>query len=152
PTSDGNGGTGYDSLPQGQIAKNSLTVGAINDVTADPYTNANITMSSFSSWGPVDDGRIKPDVVGNGVNLTSPVAFNPSGGAASNTSYDVYSGTSMAAPNVTGSAALILQHHRNLYGTGNDPRAATMKGLIIQTAFDAGNPGPDYTYGWGLVD
>ena len=77
PPSDGNGGTGYDSLPNGggQTAKNTLVVGAIEDITADPYPAITMAdMSTFSSWGPTDDGRIGVDVVGNGVGLWSTIA------------------------------------------------------------------------------
>ncbi|MBD2179519.1 S8 family serine peptidase [Planktothrix sp. FACHB-1355] len=144
PPGDGNGGTGYDSLTPAQVAKNTLVVGAIDDITADPYNNSNVKMAYFSNWGPTDDGRVRPDVVGNGVNLFSSVA-------TSDTAYATYSGTSMATPNVTGTAALLYQHYKNLYG-GASPKSATMKGLLIHTAFDSGNVGPDYTYGWGVVD
>jgi hypothetical protein len=56
----------------------------------------------------------------------------------------------MAAPNVTGTAALLIQHYQNLFDS--TPRSATTKGLLIHTAFDAGNVGPDYTFGWGVID
>ncbi|MDT8303290.1 MAG: FG-GAP-like repeat-containing protein, partial [Sedimentisphaerales bacterium] len=143
PGSDGNGGTGYDSLPPDQVAKNSLVVGAINDITADPYNLTDVIMTTFSSWGPTDDGRIKPDVVANGMSLFS-------SGAVANDDYFQASGTSMAAPNVTGTAALLIQYYENLFGYR--PLSATTKGLLIHTAFDAGNIGPDFTYGWGVVD
>ncbi|MEG3837127.1 S8 family serine peptidase [Microcoleus sp. Z1_C3] len=143
PGKDG-GNTGYDTLAsKGAIAKNTLVVGAINAITADPYNNSNVVMSSFSNWGPTDDGRLKVDVVGNGVGVYSTLA-------SSNKAYASYDGTSMAAPNVTGTAALLTQHYKNLYGAS--PRSATLKGLITHTAFDAGNKGSDYTYGWGVVD
>ncbi|MEG4572457.1 S8 family serine peptidase [Microcoleus sp. N3A4] len=143
PGKDG-GNTGYDTLSaKGAIAKNTLVVGAINAITADPYNSSNVVMSSFSNWGPTDDGRLKVDVVGNGVGVYSTLA-------SSNTAYASYSGTSMATPNVTGTATLLTQHYKNLYGTS--PRSATLKGVITHTAFDAGNKGPDYTYGWGVVD
>ena len=74
PGGDGNAGTGYDSLSLTKNAKNALIVGAVNDVTSDPYTSAQIVTASFSSYGPTDDGRVKPDVVGNGVSLLSSVA------------------------------------------------------------------------------
>ncbi len=144
PPQDGNAGMGYDCLPNNQNAKNTLTVGAVEDITADPYTAGNVIMSSFSSWGPADDGRVKPDVVGNGVGLYSSVA-------SGNSSYDVFSGTSMASPNVCGTAALLVEHYRDL-NSGALPPAATTKALLIHTAFDAGNFGPDYVFGWGVVD
>ncbi len=143
PGADGSQGGGYDCLPQQQTAKNTLVVGAINDITADPYTAANVTMTSFSSWGTTDDGRIKPDVVANGASLYS--SFS-----SSDSAYGTMSGTSMAAPNVTGTATLLIQHHEDLYNTL--PRSATTKALIIHTALDAGNAGPDPVYGWGVMD
>ncbi|MCX5675564.1 MAG: S8 family serine peptidase, partial [Planctomycetota bacterium] len=135
--------SGYDSLSPEATAKNSVVVGAVDDITADPYTNGDVEMTDFSGWGPTDDGRVKVDLVANGVNLYS------SGSSADN-AYLSMSGTSMAAPNVTGTAVLLIQHYENLFGSA--PLASTTKGLLIHTAFDAGNPGPDYTYGWGVVD
>ncbi|NQT14868.1 MAG: S8 family serine peptidase, partial [Planctomycetes bacterium] len=143
PGGDGNNGTGFDTLSQTQTAKNSLVVGAVEDLTIDPYTGADIAMSSFSSYGPTDDGRIKPDVVGNGVQLYSSLA-------GSDSDYDSWDGTSMAAPNVTGTSVLVMEHFENEFGFA--PLAATSKGLLIHTARDGGNVGPDYSFGWGLVD
>jgi hypothetical protein len=142
PPADGNGGTGYDCIAAMPLAKNCVTVGAINDQTADPYFS--ISIASFSGAGPVDDGRVKPDVVGNGTGLTSCVS-------SSNTAYASFSGTSMATPNIAGTSALIIEEYKNLNG-GALPRAATSKALLIHNAFDGGTAGPDYRYGWGLVD
>jgi hypothetical protein len=86
PATDG-GANGFDCLPQSQVAKNTLIVGAVNDVTIDPYGNADVSAASFSSSGPTDDGRVKPDVVANGVALTSSVA-------SGDTAYASFSGTS----------------------------------------------------------
>ncbi|NLS92909.1 MAG: S8 family serine peptidase, partial [Planctomycetaceae bacterium] len=144
PSADGNAGTGYDSVGAIQTAKNNLTVGAVNDVIVDPYSSSDIQMSTFSGWGPTDDGRVKPDVVGNGVQVYSSVD-------TSNTAYDTKNGTSMASPNVAGTAVLLKQHIENSIPSFS-PLSATLKGLIIHTAADAGNVGPDYSYGWGLVD
>ncbi|MHC4796489.1 MAG: S8 family serine peptidase [Planctomycetota bacterium] len=144
PPQDGNGGTGYDCLPGDQTAKNSLAVGAISDITADPYNNAHVSIASFSSWGPPDDGRVKPDIVANGVSLNSCIG-------PSTSDYGSYSGTSMASPNACGTMALLLEHYQNLNG-GAPPTSATLKTLAIHTAFDAGNSGPDYQHGWGVVD
>ncbi|MBD2481395.1 S8 family serine peptidase [Planktothrix sp. FACHB-1365] len=150
PPRDGDGGTGFDSLLRSSVAKNQLTVGAIRDITVDPYTATNVRMSSFSSWGPTDDGRVKPDVVAAGTTLIPSDAAIFSSEADSDSSYGFMSGTSVATPNVTGTAALLIEHYQNLFlGT---PASATTKGLLIHTAFDAGNPGPDYRFGWGLVD
>ncbi|MGB2613556.1 MAG: S8 family serine peptidase [Phycisphaerae bacterium] len=144
PPSDGNGGTGYDCLPQDQVAKNTLTVGSVLDHTVDPHDPATITTNSFSSYGPTDDGRIKPDVVGNGNSLYSSLASTDS-------SYGSMSGTSMAAPNVTGSIALLVEHYRNK-NSGTTANSATLKALVLHSATDAGNTGPDYAYGWGLMN
>lgn len=118
-------------------------VGAVEDITDDPYNVAAVNLTDFTNFGPTDDGRVKPDVVANGQNLLSPEE-------ASNTDYGVKSGTSMAAPNVTGTAALLYEHYDNLFSA--TPRSATMKGLLIHTAADAGLRGPDYSHGWGVVD
>ena len=144
PPGDGNSGTGFDSLPDEQVAKNTLVVGSIRDVTVDPFPALGTTdLSAFSSYGATDDGRIKPDLVANGQELTSSIATN-------DTAYGTQSGTSSAAANATGSAALVLQHYQNQQGV--TPRSATLKGTLIHTAHDIGNKGPDYSSGWGLLD
>ena len=75
-------------------AKNSLAVGAIDDAGI---------IAGFSSHGPTADGRLAPNVVGTGVNLTS------ARGGGSNSAHNTFSGTSMAAPSVAGVAALLMQ-------------------------------------------
>ena len=61
---DGNA-LGYDCITDRGNAKNLLTVGAVSQV--NNYNSASdVTMSSFSCWGPTDDGRIKPDIVAKG--------------------------------------------------------------------------------------
>ena len=139
---------GYDCLPTNSVAKNILTIGAVDDVPGgySPLSGpSQVLMSPFSSWGPTDDGRIKPDVVGNGVFLISAWPESPFYAAAA--------GTSMAAPNVTGSLLLLQEHYENIHGTGNFMRSATLKALAIHTADEAGNDnGPDYAFGWGLLN
>ncbi|KAF0129185.1 MAG: subtilisin-like serine protease [Bacteroidetes bacterium] len=129
------GATGYESIAHSATSKNVLTVGAVDVTTA---------MSSFSGWGPTDDGRIKPDIVAKGVSVTSCYTSNTA-------SYATAGGTSMAGPMVSGSIGLLLQHQQNLH-PGTPLRSATMKGLILHTATDLGNAGPDYVYGWGLMN
>lgn len=135
---------GFQSITFSSLAKNILTIGAVNDaVSAGVRFPAGGSMTSFSSWGPCDDGRIKPDLVANGAGVLSSTA-------ASDSSYDTYSGTSMAAPNAAGSAALLQQLYAKNFN--QRLRASSLKGLLIHTADDLGNPGPDYKFGWGLVN
>ncbi|MFC1719678.1 S8 family serine peptidase [Pseudomonadota bacterium] len=139
---------GYDCLPTNSVAKNVLTVGAVDDLYGgySPVSGADsVVMAEFSSWGPTDDGRIKPDLVGNGMWLYSTWPDYPY--------YAVAAGTSMSTPNVTGSLVLLQQHYENLHGTDNFMRASTLKALAIHTADEAGDsPGPDYEFGWGLLN
>ncbi|WP_426668996.1 S8 family serine peptidase [Mucilaginibacter sp. McL0603] len=135
---------GYDCISSTANAKNILTIGAINPLPYGPTSSQGITTAYFSSWGPTDDGRVKPDLVGNGLNVLS-------SGSSSTTSYITLSGTSQAAPNITGSLYLLQEYYAQKY-SGSFMRSATLKGLACHTAFDAGNVGPDYIYGWGLLD
>lgn len=143
PEKDG-GDDGYDCISPRGIAKNIMTVGAVTEVLN--YTGPeSVHMSSFSCWGPADDGRIKPDIVGKGVDV-----FSTSDG--SNTSYQTLQGTSMSSPNVAGSMALLQHYYQE---THNDEvmRASTLKGLVLHSADEAGDhEGPDYIFGWGLMN
>jgi len=142
--SDGYDQGGYDTISGRGVAKNILTVGAVDDVLN--YTSpSTVIMSSFSGWGPADDGRIKPDIVANGIDLTSSVGSGDS-------AYDTYSGTSMASPNTTGTLALLQQYYQSTHS--NTPmRSATLKALVLHSADEAGDyPGPDYRFGWGLLN
>ena len=122
----------YDTISMTGAAKNAIAVGAVN-------TQGEIL--ALSSRGPAKDGRIKPEVVARGLNVFSTIPTN---------SYGTSSGTSMAAPVVTGVAALITEQWRRTFAA--TPKAEELKALIIAGAHDLGNPGPDYTYGFGLVD
>ena len=67
--------------------------------------------------------------------------------------YQSLSGTSMSSPSATGSMILLQEHYQETKGTGNFMTAATLKALVIHTADEAGsNPGPDYAFGWGLMN
>ncbi|MBY0432553.1 MAG: S8 family serine peptidase, partial [Cyclobacteriaceae bacterium] len=135
---------GYDCIPTFGVAKNIITVGAVQNLSS--YTGpADVVMTSFSSWGPTDDGRIKPDIVAPGLFVFSTIS-------TSTNAYGNLSGTSMSSPVVTGSLALLQQLYKSL-NSGNFMRSATAKALILHTAREAGaNPGPDYSFGWGLLD
>lgn len=134
---------GYDLLEGAGMAKNVLVVGAVEDVH-NYIGPGSVNLSDFSSTGPTDDGRIKPDLVGNGVNLRSTYS-------GSDIDYESISGTSMASPNVSGSAILLQQHYSELNSAFM--KSATLRGLLIHTAKEAGpSHGPDYRFGWGLID
>ena len=139
---DGNA-DGYDCISGEGVSKNVMTIGAVDDVLN--YSGpSSVTMSWFSGWGPTDDGRIKPDLVANGVSLYSAMANGT-------TSYGSMSGTSMSAPCATGGLALVQQH---AFNTKNSYlKSSTLKALAIHTAKEAGSAqGPDYQFGWGLLD
>lgn len=137
--------SGYDTLPSIGTAKNIVTVGAVSDaVIGGERVPSAAGMATFSSWGPPDDGRIKPDLVANGTSLFSC-------GAKDDSDYIVLSGTSMSSPNAAGTAGLLAE----LYSTqfpGEALWASALKGLLIHTADDLGPSGPDYGHGWGLIN
>ncbi|MEO0777401.1 MAG: S8 family serine peptidase [Bacteroidota bacterium] len=116
-----------------QAAKNVLTVGNAKD---------NRTINPNSSRGPVDDGRIKPEICGVGTKVTS---------TGRDYNYWSATGTSMAAPAVVGTMALMYERYRELNG-GANPSGALMKAIACNTAEDLGNVGPDYTFGYGMIN
>ena len=140
----------HDCLPTYSTAKNILTVGAVNGISNGYSSPAGVVMSDFSSWGPTDDGRIKPDIVGCGVNVFSC-------GSATDNDYVTQSGTSMSGPSVSGSCLLLLEIYSNTHNQ-KVMKSATLKGLVIHTADECFNPsqggwtGPDYRFGWGLMN
>ncbi|MES2430607.1 MAG: S8 family serine peptidase [Bacteroidota bacterium] len=117
-----------------QCAKNILTIGAI-------ASQENI-IAPFSARGPVNDGRIKPEICAAGFGIISSIKNNQ---------YGIQYGTSMASPVVTGVLALMYERYRQLH-SNTDPSAVLMKSIICNTAEDFGNPGPDYTYGFGVLN
>lgn len=144
PPGDGTYRNGFETIAHYGIAKNLITVGAANDaVTAGLRDPALSILTNFSSTGPTDDGRIKPDLVANGVILATT-------GSSGDNVYTSMSGTSISTPNAAGSAALVIDQYKRSFNSAM--RASTLKGLLIHNATDIGNPGPDYKYGWGLVD
>ncbi|MBC7923958.1 MAG: S8 family serine peptidase [Ferruginibacter sp.] len=140
----------YDLISTTGNAKNILTIGAAFPLPNGYRVPSDVRIAPFSSWGPADDGRIKPDLVGDGVGVVSATSD-------ADNSYGALNGTSMSAPNVTGSLLLLqeLYASRNGGKVGNERflRAATLKGLVLHTANEAGGaPGPDYVHGWGLLN
>lgn len=137
------GDGGFDILTSHGVAKNNLVVAASYEVSN--YTGPNsVNMSPFSNWGPTDDGRIKPDITAKGVNTFSSTA-------TTNASYASFQGTSMATPSVAGVLALLQEHYNNI--NGEFMLSSTVRGLVLHTADEAGtHPGPDYRFGWGLIN
>jgi hypothetical protein len=134
----------FDCISTYGVAKNILTVGAVKDIPTGYRSPNDVEITDFSSFGPADDGRIKPDLVANGDQLFSTVC-------SGDDRYELLSGTSMASPSLSGSLLLIQQHYHNLNKAYM--RAATLKGLAIHTADEAGvAPGPDCIFGWGLAN
>lgn len=126
--------TGYFTLLKFyQSAKNVLTVGNVTDSRV---------IKSNSSRGPASDGRLKPEICGIGTSVTS---------TSRNFDYSTKTGTSMAAPSVTGTMALLYESYRNENGNAN-PTGGLMKAVACNTADDLGNAGPDYIYGFGLIN
>ena len=139
-----NGQSSFDKLSGHSTSKNNLVVanGQDANINADGSLNS-VVINSSSSEGPTDDLRIKPDITGNGTGVYSTDSGN-------NSDYATLTGTSMASPNVTGTLLLLQQHFNSL--NGSFMRAATLKGLALHTADDAGIAGPDAIYGWGLLN
>ncbi|HEX4951846.1 MAG TPA: S8 family serine peptidase [Thermoanaerobaculia bacterium] len=149
-------GTAFDTIAPPACAKNPIHVGAVNSDGG--------AMTSFSSWGPCDDGRLKPTVVAPGCETG---AVNGDDGIYSSLVGGIYGshawvdgvltpvcGTSMATPAVAGTLALVIEDWRDLGhgGAGEQPLPALLKAMLIQTSHDRGAHGPDFLYGYGLVD
>ncbi len=139
----------YTMLPPGGTAKNTIVVGAT-------YSD-NETITCFSSFGPTDDGRVKPDVVAPGdqnENNTCARGLEIKSTMWPGLKYRDMPGTSMAAPAVSGSALLLYEQYGTTFPNppNPDPLPSTIKALLINTAEDLGNTGPDYKYGYGLIN
>ena len=145
PYNDGGKQGGFNTVHGSGVAKNAMTIGSVNDATfMGTHSTVGVYLSSFSNAGPTDDGRIKPDLMANGEGLLSAWNFTDD-------AYGRLSGTSMSSPNAAGSALLLIEYYRRLFG-GQAMRASTLKGLLIHTADDLSISGPDYGTGWGLMD
>ncbi len=114
-------------------AEHVITIGALGGfASGTPY------LASFSSLGPTADGRIKPDLAAPGEDVSVPFL-------GSSSIFGELSGTSLAAPFVSGLCALLLEAH-----PGWTP--AELTEALRNTARDLGAPVPDIEYGWGLPD
>ncbi len=136
--------SGYMTIATYGNAKDILVLGAVQPIPGGYSRPSDVVLAGFSSIGPTGDGRIKPDLVADGVNVLSSIA-------ASDNAYDIYSGTSMATPATAGSGMLLQEYYSKLHSVFM--HSSTLKALLIHTADEAGlYPGPDYAFGWGLID
>lgn len=187
----GNGVIDPDSLLSPATAKNVITVGASEStrnagplqgyiwllvsfcfatqpIAGDIIANNANGMAAFSSRGPTDDGRFKPDLVAPGTNIVSNKSHYPGATTLwspheSNTHYAYSGGTSMATPLTAGVGALVRQW-LNLQGFAN-PSAAAIKATLLNTTHNMA-PGqygtgatqeipfsqPNSVVGWGRAD
>ncbi len=129
--------SGYKNIGPPQCAKNSLIVGAT-------YSDNN-QITDFSSFGPLDDGRLKPDLCAPG-DETGAGIYSTYG----TTDYQDLAGTSMASPVATGCATLLTECWKD-YHSGANPAPAVVKAILINTTLDLDAPGPGFDTGYGLI-
>lgn len=142
---------GYDCIGPGSLAKNIIVVGATDRIVINNgrYTTASdVVHSDYSSAGPRDDGGIKPDITAVGTRVGSASTAENLVGSQSITVGD---GTSFSAPVVTGIIGLWTQINKQLFNN-EELNAASAKTLMIHSAAEAGNVGPDPLFGWGFID
>ena len=178
----GDGEVDFDSLGAPASAKSVLTVGAsendrptINSVWGTTKYSAPIStdlladnisgLAAFSSRGPTDDNRLKPDIVAPGTFILSALTrYNTKsvGWMAYNASYVYMGGTSMSTPLTAGATALLLEHLIDNMGH-EDPNSSLVKAIFAASATDmmgqynsatngAGETAPNNHEGWGRVD
>lgn len=99
-------------------------------------------LENSSSRGPAHDGRIKPDIAANGAQHISTDPDNE---------YSPFGGTSGASPGIAGITAMLHNAYAGLNG-GETANSALLKAILLNTANDLGNVGPDYQFGWGHVN
>jgi len=173
----GNSGPGGQTIGTPAVAKNVLATGACqnNRFTFGIYAEGQEVMADFSSRGPAEDGRIKPDVVAPGTwiaSLKSQAAGEENAWSPINDNYLYQGGTSQAGPHASGACAIFIQWHRETRG-GGTPSPALVKAALINAADDMGTalvpsdtddpedpgmlvgdtaPVPNNDEGWGRVN
>ena len=149
----GNSGSGSYTVESPASAKNCISVGA----TTSGYDDSTL-VASFSSRGPTQDGRLKPDVCAPGTLIYS--AAGDSSHTSDNCSFRSSSGTSMATPTASGGATLLRQYFREgFYPTGArsaadtvEPSGVLVKAALICGAMDIGSADiPNNSEGWGRI-
>jgi subtilisin family serine protease len=157
----GNSGPGPQTIGSPAVAKNVIATGASqNDRTQQSlYTDGPNAMADFSSRGPCEDGRIKPDLVAPGAwiaSLQSELATGENAWLPISEYYQYQGGTSQSGPQVSGAAAVFVQYYREAF-TNRTPSPALVKAALINAAADLPSesgtaPVPNFDEGWGRVD
>jgi hypothetical protein len=157
----GNAGPGAQTMDSPAVGKNVLATGACNSDRTDMfiYDTGPETMADFSSRGPAEDGRIKPDLVAPGTwisSLQSESATDENAWSPIDSYYQYQGGTSQAGPHASGAAAVFVQYYRETH-TNATPSPALVKAALINsaTAMDPTvevNPPPNGDEGWGRID
>ena len=163
----GNAGPDSQTLDSPATGKNVIATGASETVSGTEsetyglYDDGPDTMADFSSRGPCEDGRIKPDVVAPGTWIAS-MASSAAPDEASIAwmtidDYYVYmGGTSMSGPFASGAAADFIEYYRSMH-TNTTPSPALVKAALINSAAELdennGGPGPipNNDEGWGRI-
>jgi hypothetical protein len=157
----GNAGPGAQTVGSPAVAKNVIATGASQNNRFDYfiYDAGQEAMADFSSRGPAEDGRIKPDVTAPGTwisSLRSPLGNDEFAWADISAYYLFQGGTSQAGPHVSGAAAIFVQWYRESH-TNATPSPALVKAALINSAVDMSDPAetgpvPNNDEGWGRVD
>jgi len=176
----GNAGPAERTIGSPAVAKNVIATGATQNDRPDllVYGDGPDAMADFSSRGPCEDGRIKPDITAPGTwiaSLRSVYADDNNAWGEISANYMYQGGTSQAGPHVSGAAAVFVQYWRATH-TNATPSPALVKAALINSATDMdetgisstvidengdpievgfpqdANPVPNNDEGWGRVD
>ena len=176
----GNAGPGPQTMDSPAVAKNVISTGATdnNRFGFGIYDEGQEVMADFSSRGPAEDGRIKPDITAPGTwisSLRSVYANDDNAWSPIDDLYMYQGGTSQAGPHASGACAVVVQWYRAMHA-GATPSPALVKAMLINSADDmgtalipdptddgSGDPGsgtvvgdtgpvPNTDEGWGRID
>ena len=157
----GNSGPGANSLTRPKVSKNTIAVANSENIRPE-FTGTGADnmddLRSSSSRGPTADGRIKPDITAPGTVITGSRAGSCSSVTSCFDANHAYSsGTSHAAPQVAGAAALFTQYWRGSHA-GAYPNPSLIKAAIINTGQEMNGATtntatiPNGIEGWGRVN